>query len=349
LIENIRIIIKILIVSIFIIGCEDSFGPVETEQDDILYNENGVFILNEGNFMSGNGSLSFYSIDSQKVSNNVFLNVNHKSLGDVVQSMVIKDTIGFIVVNNSKKIEVININTYKEITTITGFGLPRYIQLINETKAYVTDLKNPTIQIINPNTYNITGQINVGKTTEAITLVQPNVFVTNWSFGNQVFVINTETDQIIDSIMVTKEPNSIVADKNNRIWVLSSGGFMNDELPVLTCINSENFRIEKTLVFPDINLNPTHLIINGTKDSLYFINNDIYKISINATKIPDETFVNRNSRKFYSISYHAKSNLLFITDALDYNQKGVVWIYDISGNEIDHFNAGIIPSGICYK
>ena len=49
----------------------------------------GVFILNEGNFGRGNGSLSFYSYDSVKIFNDLFYSVNGFPLGDVPNSMVI--------------------------------------------------------------------------------------------------------------------------------------------------------------------------------------------------------------------------------------------------------------------
>ncbi len=41
----------------------------------------GVFIVNEGNFMAGNGSLSYYSYDSSKIYNDLFDNCQWTSAG----------------------------------------------------------------------------------------------------------------------------------------------------------------------------------------------------------------------------------------------------------------------------
>ena len=81
--------------------------------------ENGYFVTNEGNFGTGNGSLSFID-DRGSVSNNIFAQTNSFSLGDVVQSMEIINGKAFIVVNNSSKIEVANIITSNEFSIFKG-------------------------------------------------------------------------------------------------------------------------------------------------------------------------------------------------------------------------------------
>src|SRR5665648_62997 len=85
----------------------------------------GVFILNEGNFRWGNGSLSFYSYDSSKIYNDLFHTINGRPLGDVPNSMKTIGDKAYIVVNNSGKIEVINSNTLESLTTINGLISPR--------------------------------------------------------------------------------------------------------------------------------------------------------------------------------------------------------------------------------
>ena len=68
----------------------------------------GVFVVCEGTFMFANASLSYYNPDSSIIENSVFYRANKFKLGDVAQSMVIRDSLGFIVVNNSARVDVIS-------------------------------------------------------------------------------------------------------------------------------------------------------------------------------------------------------------------------------------------------
>ena len=115
------------------VSCMD-YGPIEKEDFEIdnigsgdEVTGKGLFITNEGNFMYGNASLSYYDPEKKHVENEVFARANAIKLGDVAQSMVIRNGIGWIVVNNSGVIYAIDINTFK------GSSEPGIVYVMQDT------------------------------------------------------------------------------------------------------------------------------------------------------------------------------------------------------------------------
>ena len=154
----------------------------------------GLFITNEGNFQYGNATLSYYDPATKKVENEVFYRANAMKLGDVAQSMTIHNDLGWIVVNNSHVVFAIDLRTFKEVGRITNLTSPRYIHFVSDEKAYVTQLWDNRIFIVNPRRYEITGYIECpGMTpgsgsTEQMVQYGQYVYVNCWSYQNRLLL-----------------------------------------------------------------------------------------------------------------------------------------------------------------
>jgi hypothetical protein len=133
-IEMVRWILSVLglpLLIIFLLGCESN--PSSSDEDQIPeLSFEGAFIANEGNFQQGNASLSYYDAGQGKMYNNVFKNTNDRDLGDVANSICIRDSLAYLVINNSDKIEAISINSFKSAKTISlpAGSSPRHIAFI---------------------------------------------------------------------------------------------------------------------------------------------------------------------------------------------------------------------------
>lgn len=353
--------INITFVGLMLSSCSKS--PVDTVFFDFTGNK-GVYIVNEGNFMFGNSTLSFYDPMTKKVLNDVFQARNGAPLGDVAQSMSILGDLGFIVVNNSGKIYVIDSRTAEFKGSISGLSSPRYIHFVNSHKAYVTDLYAKKITIFNPQTLQITGNIPVSNSksefnqhaTEQMVQYGNLVFTNCWSYDNKILIIDSDTDQLVDSIEVYKQPNSMVIDKDNKIWVLSDGGFEGSpygyERPGLMKIDAETREIERSFRFAQGD-HPQSLCINPTKDTIYYLNRHVWKIAVSDTRLPIQPIIISKYTNiyggFYSLAIDPLNSEIYLGDAIDHSQNGIVSRYTPSGMLIDEFKVGISPGNFAFK
>jgi len=351
----------VILFGLLFTSCSES--PVDT----VFFNfegERGVYIVNEGNFMYGNSSLSFYNPDTKRVYNQVFQARNGVPLGDVAQSMTIWNKLAFIVINNSGKIYIIDSGTGEYKGQISGLSSPRYVHIINENKAYVTDLYSRKITIFNPTTFKITGSIPVRNSksefsqhpTEQMIQFTNRIFTNCWSYDNKILIINSDTDQLIDSIEVFKQPNSMVMDRFNKIWILSDGGFegspFGNEQAGLMEIDAETYEIERSFRFYK-NDRPLNLCINPTGDTLYFLNKHVWKMAVSEKRLPEKPFIFSQYAGlyggFYSLAIDPLNKDIYVGDAIDHRQNGFAYRYNNSGKLIDSFKVGISPGDFAFK
>ena len=327
-------------------------------EEDFTAPKQGLFITNEGNFQYGNASLSFYDPAQMKVENEVFFRANAMKLGDVAQSMIIRDDVGWVIVNNSHVVFAINTKTFKEVGRITNLTSPRYMHFVSDTKAYITQLWDNRIFIVNPKTYQITGHILCPNmtmengSTEQMVQKGKYVYVNCWSYQNRILKIDTETDQIVGELQVGIQPTSLALDAYGKLWTVTDGGYEGSpygyEAPSLYRIDPETFTIEKKFMFA-MGDSPSEVQLNGDKTKLYWINDDIWCMSVTANSIPVEPFLPAQNTIYYGLTVCPTSGDVYIADAIDYVQQGKIYRYSSDGELIDEFYAGIIPGAFCWK
>jgi len=239
--------------------------------------------------------------------------------------------------------------TLKSVKTIRELDSPRNFLVINQNKAYVTSLWSKKITVIDLNNYTVKGYIDIRRSSEAIALVQNKVYVSCWSSGDEIMVIDPVNDRVTDSIKVGNEPESMAVDKNQRLWILCTGGYTGLNYAKLICINTLTDVTEKVFQFPMKTLSPSSLCINGTGDTLYYIERGIRRMSISDTELPSAYFVPAAGRLFYKLAPDRHTKGLFATNAVDYQQNGYLLRINSKGEVTDSARAGIIPAAICYN
>jgi glutamine cyclotransferase len=343
--------ILLMAVLVLVTACtKKNPDPVENDLPD------GVFIVNQGTFNSANASLSYFETSNKVLHNSLFEEVNQVSLGDIAQSIVVRNDLSYIVVNNSGLIYCIDNKKASFQGKISGLTSPRNIIFINDEKAYVSDLYSKDITIVNPKTFEITGEISVSRTSEEMVKVDDKVYVANWSAYSQelkndvIMVISTNVDELVDTIKVGIEPNSLVVDKDNNIWALCSGGYMNEENPTLWKINGANGEIIKTFTFGVLESNPIGLRINGGGNKLYFLNEGVFSMSVADDQLPGSPLINQDNGKAFScLGIDPVNGDLYAGDPVDYQSEGIVYHYSETGELIDELQVGIVPGAFGFN
>ena len=346
--------ILLLLLSLFS-ACmkDDKWVQDHLQQGNIQIPEGGLFVVNEGNFMYGNATLSCYDTLKKVVQNDLFYKVNGLPLGDVAESMTIWKSSGYVVVNNSGKIYVIDIRSGKYTGKITGLTSPRFIHFVNDQKAYVTDLYAGKISILNPATHLITGFIPCPShpSTEEMVQFGNLLFVTCWSGDKTVLVIDTDKDQIIAEIATGDQPCGIVTDRYSKIWVLCQSTPANNSgsLAILQRIDPVSKTIEKSFSFV-AGAKPVKLTIDGKGENIfYLLGNEVLKMPVLTVRLPDKPYITLQSKLLYGLGIDPVNGNIYVSDALDYQQQGLISRFSVSGMLIGTFKTGIIPGRFCFK
>ncbi len=315
---------------------------IEHEVTAITGKKNGFLIGNEGNFQWGNASLSLYDKLEKKVYKDIYKSSNNKDLGDVLQSVTYFNNAYYLVVNHSGKLEAIDSDNFKTKFTITGMRSPRYFTAINKEKAYVSDMLVNGIYCINLTEKKIEKIIPLPGWNEQLLIVGNTLFVCNKN-SNKLFLIDTQTNTVTDSIQVAKGANSICLDANQKIW-LACGGSLTNYAGYLFQIDPRTKHIIKQFEFK-LNEAPTAIQFESSNNCLYYLNGSLFQLADTATILPSVPIVKKMNANFYG--FNIIDQQLLLADVKDFVQSSTISIYDLNGNLIETFTGGINAASFC--
>lgn len=334
------------VVAIFLIACNP---PKHPNPAQINIKKAQIVVLNEGGFGYKNASFSLFNADSNKIYNDIYWLKNNEKLGDVLQSVNIINNKYYWVLNNSGKI-VITDTSFIKIGEIKTLNSPRYILPITETKAYVTDYTANKIAVVNLKSNIVENYIPCKGWTEYLiedAFNPTHIWVSN-KYSEYIYKINSTTDIIEDSIKTIYGTDAMVFDKNNNLWVTCGGESSKHINSAIFKINTSTKQILNKIETSST-LFSSHLQINSTKDTLYWLDSGVKKMSINSNIYPTSNFISENNRLFYGLNINPVTNEIYVTDAVDYVQSGYLIKYSTKGTELGNYKVGIIPNGVYFN
>jgi hypothetical protein len=326
------------------------------ESDKITgHYSHGLFIVNEGPFTDGTGTITYFNHENDSVEQDIFDAVNNRPLGNIVQSISFYNGKAYIIVNNAAKTEVVDAESFKSEATITGMTLPRYFCSVSETKAYISDWAG-VVNIVDLSTNTVAGTIPAGTGPERMLKSGKYVFVLNaggFTLDSTITILDHSTDRVVKTMKVFDRPTGIVEDASGKIWVMCSGkGFTgwpaaDDTKGHLISIDPTNLSIEADYEFQDSSKHPEKLVIKGS--TLYFLyDNGIFRFStLLGGAAPVKVASHSN---LYNLAYDYDKDYLLASDPVDFMNNGwVVRFRADNGEVVDSIPTGIIPGDMVIK
>ncbi len=337
------------------LSCEKEKNAGQNPLPDQL---NGVFVINEGAFLAGNASVTFFSSDSAYKNNDLFYSANGFPVGDILQSMSVFNNKAYLCVNNSQKVEVVSMNNFKREGVITGVNSPRFFCGHTTARGFVSDWSTNHVYLVNLNTYSIVDSILCGQGPEQMLISGNRLFICNgggFSEDSIVTVADVNTMAVIAQVPCGVNPSSLCEDRDGKIWVLSKGSLGSDFTPspddaggMLTRIDPVSLNKE-TLIHFNYDEHPVKISMNTTKDTLYFLNGNstytgaVFRMHINDVIKPASSVIND---EFYALGIHPAGNIY--TAKASFSSNTFMYRYTNNGQLIDSSGAGIGPNSFVF-
>ncbi len=322
----------LFLIALVFFGCEDQ---TKIESDNTL-----VFISNEGNFGSSNGSISVFKNDKkiQEISD----------IGDVAQSMLIDKDKLFVIVNNSHLIKVFQISDdglkLPGVSIPTENSSPREM-VVKNNKLYFTNHNSQDIKILNLSTYYIEDSIKLDGLPESIVSSGNYLWVamnmnSDWSSASSVVKVNIDSKKIENIYEVGKGPQQLLIDGDN-LWV--SRTYYSDDFTqaffgtsIIDMINNDVniFDYGKGTVCGGDIFKNNDRIFRTYNGGVAMLNNDL---SIQ----PLGKIGSYNANNLYSASGSPDKVFLGLTS--DYVGPDTVYVHNYSGELITEYIVGALP------
>jgi YVTN family beta-propeller protein len=308
----------------------------------------GLYILNEGTFQRSNASLSIFLPDSNRVLNNVFSAASGRPLGDVGNSLTVHDGKLWIVVNNSHRIEVMDLATRSVVMSIECLegASPRHIVFSDDGIGYVSNLYRNSVSVLDPVSGSFTAEIPVGSNPDGMAISAGRLYVANSGFGadNTVSIIDLTSNSVVKTLTVGDYPATILPLTDDAIAVLCTGAYNDfndpaDDTPgMLFIIDTQAQRITDTLV---IGGHPSRLA-RDDQGYLYTLNGGVARIHL-ASKTMIADFI---PGFYYGLCVDSKDQRIYVTNPIDYVQAGSVDYYTYAGSKLGSIDVGVLPGSM---
>lgn len=347
-------ILWVLVLPLFAVSCHRPGPEPEPEPQPDAY-ANGMYILNEGLFQMNNSTLSYYDFTTGKLTENIFLDVNHRGLGDVGNDLKRYGSKLYIVVNNSNIVEVVDVKTVQSLKTINLSGKqPRQVVFLDD-KAYISCFDGDVVRI-DTASLEVEATVHTGPNPDGICACNGKLYVCNSgglsypNYGNTVSVVDPATFTVVKDITVAVNPTRVKGYSDRYVYVVSNGNY-GDVPYTFQKIDCQTDEIVK-----NYNLEVLNFDIHQNLAYVYSYNYStmtswIKVLDLETDEIVKEQFISDGTqlKTPYGIKVNPLNGDVYITDAGTFTTNGDVYCFDKDGKKKFSFEAGLNPSAMAFR
>ena len=343
-----------LVLPLLAVSCHRPGPEPEPEPQPDAY-ANGMYILNEGLFQMNNSTLSYYDFTTGKLTENIFLDVNHRGLGDVGNDLKRYGSKLYIVVNNSNIVEVVDVKTVQSLKTINLSGKqPRQVAFLDD-KAYISCFDGDVVRI-DTASLEVEASVHTGPNPDGICACNGKLYVCNSgglsypNYGNTVSVVDPATFTVVKDITVAVNPTRVKGYSDRYVYVVSNGNY-GDVPYTFQKIDCQTDEIVK-----NYNLEVLNFDIHQNLAYVYSYNYStmtswIKVLDLETDEIVKEQFISDGTqlKTPYGIKVNPLNGDVYITDAGTFTTNGDVYCFDKDGKKKFSFEAGLNPSAMAFR
>lgn len=344
-----RLILNLIAIVIIVLfaGCGDELP----EQISGKY-DSGVFIVNQGKFGDGTGTITYFDRDTTLVQN-VFQSENSGAvLGNIAQSLYTTNGKAYIAINNAAKLEVVKGSDFTRLTAIEGLPQVRYMISNDDgsnlyASSWGADGVSGVLYEIDTETDQIISQLPTGGGLENMVADGSEIYVTkSGGFGTDSLVLRYDISRSVieKEYIVGDNPVGIVKDNEDEIWVLCTGAFDFSNPENNTSGGLYKLGNDKAELRLELSNGANNLVIDKVNNQIYYLDN----AGINVVNLATLTSSVFKDGFYYALGYDAKEQKIYAADAKDFASNGEVIVFNRNGVEENRFNAGIIPGSFYF-
>ncbi|MDR1170898.1 MAG: YncE family protein [Bacteroidales bacterium] len=335
----------------------------------------GFFLLNEANMGSNKASIDYFDSDLGKYYQNIYPAINPNvvhELGDVGNGIKVYGGKLYAVINVSGYVEVMDVNTAKHVSTITIPSLPNLRDIVfDEGYAYVSSYNGPVhvtpdappgcVVKVDTATMTEVGRVTVGYQPEEMAIRGKKLYVANSggyrapNYDNTVSVIDlNDFTREQKRITVGINPHRMKLDSDSNIYVSSRGDAR--DIPSNTYIIDRNDAVSKSLDLPCNNMaagGDSMYVCSVEWSSVTRKNTITYAIVNTKTQtVVSRNFITDGTEQQivfpYGIAIHPENRDIYVTDARDRVNPGVLYCFDRYGKRRWSVVTGDIPAHMAF-